>query len=205
MAYDVPWEAAAERDQAHAAAARLLSWYLDHSHADARVETDLVLTTAVPRSDGAGDIEVVISGRVDRLEIAADGAVVYDFKTGSSLVKSRLDLERNLQLALYELMLNHGGYVDGETVTPLPVPVTSTALVQLRFDDLEQDGGPLVQEVPAGAHDKARNVVPLQLRIAAAAEVMDSEVYPTRFDEQGCARCDVRFMCPAVPEGRQVL
>lgn len=204
MGYDVEWEAAREREQARDASARLLSWFLDHSTARAEVEAQLGCTTRVPRSDGTGEIEVSLTGWADRIEISMDGAVIYDFKTGGKSL-GNLDLARHLQLALYEFMLTHGHYTAGGAQAKLDVPVTGAALVMLRLDSGEDDGKPLVQQVAPGAHDAARNVTPLAQRIAAAAEIVLDERYETKYSDSTCRRCDVRFLCPASPDGRQVL
>jgi len=58
--------------------------------------------------------------------------------------------------------------------------------------------------VPADQHD-ASSEVPLEERLGAAALVVLDETYEARYNEQTCKRCPVRTLCPAVPEGNQVL
>jgi hypothetical protein len=53
-------------------------------------------------------------------------------------------------------------------------------------------------------HDENSDT-PLVQRIGQAALVILDEKYEARYDEQKCKSCKVRMLCPAAPEGKQVL
>jgi superfamily I DNA/RNA helicase/RecB family exonuclease len=207
MGYDVAWESRRQRADARAASIRLLRWFLDHAAAQSVVESQLTLQVSVPHPTQAEQfIAVALNGRADRIEFTADGAAVYDFKTGRKAATPG-ELAANIQLALYEIMLRHGEFeVDGEKrKLPDDMAVTHTALVQLRVSDKSDDSAPRVQEVPFGTHDSKNPDRTVVQRIAAAADLVQAEVFPTRYVAEECKRCPVRFLCPASPEGRQVL
>lgn len=209
MGYEIKWEAEAERSQAHNASVRLLGWLAQHADSSAIVESQLSLTKLVSISDTQGnerDVKVSITGRADRIEFAADGVTVYDFKTSQKELK-KTEVLKGIQLALYTLMVQEGEYEQNKEKRRLDAdtPVKGAALVYLRLNDSASEELPLVQFAEQGAHDRANKNATVDQRLASAAQIIVNEQYATTYTEFGCSRCEVRFMCPAVPQGRQVL
>src|SRR5690606_41191134 len=61
----------------------------------------------------SSDLEVVMSGQVDRLERDEDGRVyVVDLKTGKH-TPSRREAERHAQMGAYQLAVAHGAFEEG--------------------------------------------------------------------------------------------
>ena len=206
MDYETNWESQAQRRQAHDASVRLLNWVVEHNEIDNVVESQLLCTTHVPHPlESEKTIEVSIVGFADRIEFNSDGVTVFDFKTGAKSL-SRLELARNLQLALYQFMLENGTYSRGDVTHELPedMSVSASSLVQLRFFDEVNPDLPLVQEVRPGTHDQ-ESKVSLAQRLGNAAHVVMDERYEAIYEANSCVRCDVRFLCPAAPEGRSIL
>lgn len=209
MGYQIAWEANAERSQAHEASVRLLGWLAEHADNSAIVESQLSLTKSIVIADSQGnsrEVEISISGRADRIEFAADGVTVYDFKTAQKELK-KTEVLKGIQLALYTLMVQEGEYEKNKEKRRLDsqTSVKGAALVYLRLNDGAHEELPLVQFAENGAHDRANKNATVGQRLASAAQIIVNEQYATTYTEFGCARCEVRFMCPAVPQGRQVL
>jgi RecB family exonuclease len=206
MSYDAVWESKMQRSAAHDASVRLLAWFLEHSRFEAHVEARLSASIDVPHPHNAQEtVTVGLKGYADRFEFTADGVVVYDYKTGRKAMENS-ELVKNIQLALYEYMLQKGTYDTAEhsgNRLPEGVNVSAAALVHLRLDSPDEPGLPRVQQVAAGTHDTKGEL--LEQRIAHAAHVVIGGRYETRYDPNTCGRCAVRFMCPASPEGGAVL
>ena len=147
-----------------------------------------------------------LRGRMDRVELSADGVAVFDFKTGRK-APGTTEVVKSIQLALYEYMLTRDSYrlPDSPLTIPPGTPVSHTALVHLRVGMPGDDEAPLEQQVRSGAHDAKQPDNTVEARIAGAAEVVRSERYEARYNTERCKRCMVRFLCPAAPEGRGVL
>lgn len=208
MGYEAEWEKRRERSAAHDASVRLLSWLLDHAAVSQVTESDLTFDTTVEVSQPDGTLREVnlhIRGRADRIEFAEDGVMVYDFKTSRKPKKSA-ELVTDVQLALYSYLIANGTYLkDGEPSQLTSGQVVSgAALIQLRNGEKDNADVPMVQRVVADQHD-ASSEVPLTERLGAAALVVLDEKYEARYDDQTCKRCPVRTLCPATPEGKQVL
>lgn len=204
LGFDTTWESEYQRSQAHLASVRLLSWFIDHSQVRSVAESDLSMRASLPTPSG-GTIEVSITGRADRIEFQANGVVIYDYKTGKSAVKSA-ELPRNLQLALYAFMIENGTYTENGEIKSLPdgEEVSGAALIHLRLPDAQNPEYPSVQQVAKDSHD-AKSKVTLNDRLVSAAQIVLDERYEARYEVNRCSRCAVRFLCPAAPEGRQVL
>ena len=179
------WVARRERARVDAMVTRLLAW-LESSprrHLGSEVEVQV-------RVD-----DVVVAGRVDRVERDTDGSVVVvDFKTGAS-APSRAEAAANPQLAVYQWAVGQGALgsvVDGEAASGGAVLVhlgassgpTAKEQWQPSLEEAEDPGWPagLVREVGAGA------------RGSVFAALVNAS----------CPACPVRTSCPAHPEGRRV-
>ena len=208
MGYEAKWESQRERQAAHEASVRLLSWLLDHNENASVTESGLSLATtvSVAQSDGTKrEVQLAISGRADRIEFTEDGVMVFDFKT-SKESKKKAELQKDVQLALYAYILQTGYYTQDDQITQRKpdLKVDGAALVQLRVGEKENTDKALVQQVTPETHDENSDT-PLVQRIGQAALVILDEQYEARYDEQKCKSCKVRMLCPAAPEGKQVL
>ena len=145
------------------------------------------------------DIEVrlgglTVRGKVDRLEVDADGQlVVVDLKTGKSAPTHR-DVQRNAQLGVYQVALREGG---AEGVAPGVRDTGGAALVQLGTDTRKVS----VQRQPALEADPEPDWAHTLLQTVAAGMAADG------FEARGgqhCRMCAVKRSCPLQVEGRQV-
>jgi len=208
MGYEADWESSRERTAAHDASVRLLTWMLNHKDQLSITESELTWKTkvAVDNPDGSmREVDVAISGRADRIEFTENGIMIFDFKTSKEAKKSK-DLFKDVQLALYAYLLENGNFTkDGEIVSREPSQdVQGAALVQLRVGEKDNSDLALVQQVSPETHDE-NSPTSLDQRIGQAALIVLDERYEARYEDQKCKSCKVRTLCPATPEGKQVL
>ncbi len=208
MGYEAAWESTRERRAAHDASVRLLSWLLNHQENTSLTESKLAwnTTVAVTEPDGTSrEVALAITGRADRIEFTEDGITIFDFKTSKDSKKPK-DLQLDVQLALYTYLMEHGSFQsDGAMRQRAPgQSVQGAALVQLRVGEKDNSDVALVQQVSPQTHDE-NSRIPLEQRIGQAALVVLDEQYEARFEKQKCSMCAVRMLCPATPEGKQVL
>jgi RecB family exonuclease len=208
MGYEAGWESSRERNAAHDASVRLLTWMLDHRVQTSITESELFLKTKATVQDPDGtvrEVDVSISGRADRIEFTENGIMIFDFKTSKEEKKSK-DLFKDVQLALYAFLLESGTYTqDGAVVSRDPSnEVQGAALVQLRVGEKDNADVALVQQVSPETHDE-NSPASLNDRIGQAALIVLDERYEARYEDQKCKLCKVRMLCPATPEGKQVL
>ena len=138
---------------------------------------------------------VVLSGTVDRLDVAPDGAVrVIDYKTGSSKPRSA-DVPRHAQLGAYQLAVEAGAF-EHLDVTPQSA---GAALLHL---GKAAGTKTTIQVQPPLAHDEdpawARQLV------LDTGEAMAGMTFTATPSDDICRTCPVRSSCPAQPEGRSV-
>jgi RecB family exonuclease len=188
LTFRTPWSGPREREELRAALARFLGW---HRHERGRevVATEEDFRTEVELPDGQ---RVVLQGRVDRLEVDADGRlVVIDLKTGK-YPPTDASLGENPQLGLYQHAVRHGGF---EHVSPTDESGGSE-LWQLR----RESRGQLKVQVqpPQAAQESGHTVVEEQLM--AAAGTLRSEQLEARPGPQ-CERCAFRVLCPTQQAG----
>ncbi|MEY4901218.1 MAG: hypothetical protein RI895_1640, partial [Actinomycetota bacterium] len=208
MGYEAKWESARERRAAHDASVRLLSWMLDHKENVSLTESKLAWSTTVAVSQPNGEtreVAIAITGRADRIEFTEDGITIFDFKTSKESKKPK-DLQVDVQLALYAYLMEHGNFEADEIMTQRSADqaVAGAALVQLRVGEKDNSDVALVQQVSPQAHDE-NSQVPLEQRLGQGALVVLDERYEARYEKQKCSMCAVRMLCPATPEGKQVL
>jgi RecB family exonuclease len=185
LAFDAPWQSAQQREQARDALAALLSWLggdRGRTLIGTEQEFEVDLTVA--------DREVVIRGKMDRVEVDGDGHVhVVDLKTGKTSV-TKDEVAKHPQLATYQLAVRHGAF--GER-TP-----GGAELLQLRQGTTDQ---PKVQaQGPIG--DEPGWVEEL---LETAVRRIVTETFPPGVDENRCKRCSFARACPSQAEGRQVV
>ncbi len=206
MPYEAKWISESELSEAKKAANRLLNWF--NANADVRsvAESHLEFKTALDVIDPDGShrqIEVKITGSADRVQFNTDGIVVYDYKTGKNAITN---IGKNIQLALYSYLLENGTYTNlGEPQKLAPgESVTGGAMIYLRREDKSDPALPEIGQVANGTHDK-KNSIPLVERLANAAAIVLDENYEARTDTGICDNCEVRMLCPAKAEGREVV
>jgi RecB family exonuclease len=174
------WFAANERQRASRILARLVEWLRT-----SRAGLSLV---GVEQPFAAQVGEVVLTGRVDRLERDAAGRlVVVDLKTGRSKVKAD-DLAVHPQLGAYQLAVQAGAFGAGEQAG-------GALLVQLATSgaDPEQWQGPLAEcDDPEWVNRELDYV---------AARLRGSE-FTARVNSY-CGGCDLQKCCP-LQSGLQV-
>jgi len=208
MGYEAAWESSRERTAAHDASVRLLTWMLGHKDHMSITESALSWQTKVnvENLDGSKrEVEIAITGRADRIEFTEDGIMIFDFKTSKEAKKSK-ELFTDVQLALYTYLLEHGNFTKDDAVVSREPnqDVKGAALIQLRVSEKDDADLALVQQVSPDTHDE-NSPISLTQRMGQAALIVLDERYEARYEDQKCKLCKVRMLCPATPEGKQVL
>jgi len=201
LAFDAPWRSVQEKQEARAALERFLRWHTaDRGRVLVATEQEFAAPLRVKRPDHSGDVEVVMRGRMDRVEQSRDGRVhVVDFKTGK-----RPELPKNLphhpQLGVYQLATRAGALEEAPALTGARPSCGGAELVQLRHDHA---GMPLTQRQPSAEPDEDGRMWADRLLGEVASGIL-AEEFPARRNES-CASCEFRRCCPSWPEGRQLI
>ncbi len=189
LGYEAVWQSDNERAAARAALTRLAVHLRrsDRTLVGTEVEFDEVVD--VPGG------QVRVRGRLDRIEIAADGTVVVvDLKT-SRTPPSDKAVAALPQLRLYQYAVDAGLLADA---VPAGARSGSAELWQLRVEGA--GGGPKVQAQPAVADHE-----PILLQLGEARSQVVAEHFPPLPEEQRCSRCPYEVCCPARPRGGQLV
>lgn len=176
--FGAAWFGVNERARAGEILARLVDWLRT-----SRESLDLVGIEQAFRVE-IGD--AVLTGRVDRVERAADGGlVVVDLKTGKGKVRAD-ELPQHPQLGAYQLAVDEGGFGAGERPS-------GAVLVQLaaKGKEPEQWQPPL-----AGEREWIEDAV---ARVAARLRGSEFTAQVNTY----CGNCDLQKVCP-LQNGRQV-
>ena len=139
--------------------------------------------------DGGHPVEIV--GRVDRVEVDAQGRlVVIDLKTGKS-TPSDDEVQQHPQLGAYQVAVELGAFAQYGTETG------GAELVQLGADTKSLK---VQQQVPlADAADPGW----AKAMVRTAAKRMADSTFQA-LTNNTCRRCPVRTSCPVSGKGRQV-
>ncbi|MEU5846423.1 ATP-dependent helicase [Saccharopolyspora shandongensis] len=184
-----PWFSRKERTRVEKMLDAFVTWLVE-SRAELTqigVEKDLDVTVA----GREGGPWLRLRGRVDRLEVDADGRpVVVDVKTGKTPV-SKGDAEEHPQLAVYQLAAALGAF--GENDGP-----GGARLLYVAKADRKGAATERVQQ----ALDTERIEVWLDVVHTAAASSLGPAYVAS--ENSDCARCPARTCCPVHPAGRQV-
>jgi superfamily I DNA/RNA helicase/RecB family exonuclease len=187
MEFRTPWAAARELERVQAALGRFLHWH----HANPRrligVETQFQAVLDLPSGE-----QVRLTGYADRLELDAAGrVVVVDLKTGRTK-PSGPQVKGNLQLALYQLAVDHGAVDELEGLPDGGAEAGGAELVQLGLTD----GGPdaEVQLQPGQAEDGAERD-DLRARLGWTAGLVRAEQFPAIAGDH-CRDCSFVPLCP---------
>ncbi len=192
--FEAGWRAEHEQAAAEAAIDRLVAW------SDA--SRNQVLGVEIPFAvsvDVAGE-SVELTGTVDRLELAAEGLRIVDFKSGRSR-PTRAEIASSIQLGLYQLAAQQGAFAEISSE-----PVAGAELVHLRLGEAL----PKVSAQPPLAKVPTLPGEPLQVgptwmhdRLAQGRKLLAADDYPATTGP-ACARCAVAASCPALQSYRVV-
>ncbi|MGE5827944.1 MAG: RecB family exonuclease, partial [Micromonosporaceae bacterium] len=179
------WLNERERARAEQMVEKLVDWLARNPRRLIAVEREFRRELA-----GAAENPVQLRGRVDRLELDADGRlVVVDLKTGAS-VPSMEDVAVHPQLAAYQLAVREGAFAEGSVPGGAEIVALGnggkTASVRAQVPLAEADDPEWAARLVRGA------------AAAMAAATFDAVVNKT------CAHCPVRTSCPVSGQGRQV-
>jgi superfamily I DNA/RNA helicase/RecB family exonuclease len=178
------WYSLRQRGTADQMLARFLDWQRQN-------ERDLV---AVEQRLRVKIDDVLISGRIDRLERDDQGrAIVVDLKTGSSKPPAD-ELDRNPQLGVYQLAVLLGAFAELGTSEP-----GGAELVQV--GKAARPAQASVQRQPALADDPDPGWAQTLVKEVAAA-MAGPQFTATAND--GCRRCPAATSCPVDERGDQV-
>ncbi|MDG4822918.1 ATP-dependent DNA helicase [Asanoa sp. WMMD1127] len=180
------WLAGSERERAEAMVDKLLVWLAANPRRLLAIEQEF----AVRLNDPTRDIE--LRGRVDRLEVDAEGRlVVVDLKTGRTSSTSE-DLAEHPQLAAYQAAVQAGAF-DAHGSQP-----GGAALVQLGTSAkaAKEQVQPSLAE-----HDDPGWA---QALVRRTADTMAASTFHAIANSR-CRVCPVRTSCPISGKGRQVV
>nr|WP_184539884.1 ATP-dependent DNA helicase [Micromonospora polyrhachis] len=181
------WMAGPEHSRAEAMVDKLLRWLAGNPRRLLAIEHEF----AVRLDDPSRPID--LTGRVDRLEIDADGRlVVIDLKTGKSTAVTATELAEHPQLGAYQAAVEAGAF------TEFGDESGGAALVQLGTgtkDAREQSQVATSQTAEAGW---------AQAMVRRTADTMAAATF-SAVSNSKCRVCPVRSSCPVSGQGRQVV
>ena len=127
------------------------------------------------------DINVNISGKIDRIDRVGDSLNIIDYKTSRKKEKAK----NNIQLALYIQAINNGALTD------ISGSAGTAILHYLRFGD-----------DPISSHQFSENELEeYSEKIRKVAEGIRSKTFETKKSDFNCKNCDYKeFLCPAWEE-----
>ncbi|WP_442932321.1 ATP-dependent helicase [Micromonospora sp. NBC_01699] len=181
------WMAGPEQQRAEAMVDKLLRWLASNPRRLLAIEHEF----AVRLDDPVRPIE--LTGRVDRLEVDADGRlVVIDLKTGKSTAVTGTELAEHPQLGAYQAAVEAGAFAEfGDSSG-------GAALVQLGTGtkDAKEQG-----QAPVGSADEAGWA---RAMVRRTADTMAASTFAAVANSK-CRVCPVRTSCPVSGKGRQVV
>lgn len=203
------WMAGPELSRAEAMVDKLLRWLADNPRRLLAIEHEF----AVRLDDPVRPIE--LTGRVDRLEVDADGRlVVIDLKTGRSTTVSGAELAEHPQLGGYQAAVEAGAFAEYGTVSG------GAALVQLgtpgRQARVQSQAPPSAaghgaQSTNSASHgpgeqtgEGEQEVDWARAMVRRTAETMAASTFAAVANST-CRVCPVRTSCPVSGQGRQVV
>lgn len=179
---------------------RRLSRYLDDHQQPAVTE----LSSHAFVGDSA-----VLTARMDRLEAGEDGVRIVDFKTMKK-PPSKPEVENNLQLACYQLLLAAIFAGEDKAAAQTLVPVLAETKDQIQSSSLvivSNPKGSSDQNTPKEMAQKPltdEQKTQLAENIVQAAKIASGAFFQA-VENSDCERCSVRSCCPLKSEGEQVL
>ncbi|MGW4466581.1 ATP-dependent helicase [Micromonospora sp. NPDC004704] len=181
------WMAGPEKQRAEAMVDKLLRWLATNPRRLLAIEHEF----AVRLDDPTRPVD--LTGRVDRLEVDADGRlVVIDLKTGKSTAVTGTELAEHPQLGAYQAAVEAGAFAEfGDSSG-------GAALVQLGTGtkDAKEQG-----QAPVTAADEAGWA---RAMVRRTADTMAASTFAAVANSK-CRVCPVRTSCPVSGKGRQVV
>ncbi|MEV0805908.1 ATP-dependent DNA helicase [Micromonospora sp. NPDC050200] len=181
------WMVGPERSRAEAMVDKLLRWLAGNPRRLLAIEHEF----AVRLDDPARPVE--LTGRVDRLEVDADGRlVVIDLKTGKSTAVTEREVAEHPQLGAYQAAVEAGAFAEfGEESG-------GAALVQLGTGarDAKEQAQAAAGEGPEAGWANAL--------VRRTADTMAAATFAAVANSK-CRVCPVRTSCPVSGQGRQVV
>ena len=155
----------------------------------AMVETLATYLSASPPADVEQKVLVetdafTVSGRIDRIEHGAEGPIIVDFKTGSSIA-SKADAEANPQLKVYQWAYERSS---GLPTAGARLVYTGKALAK---------GGPTIREQGPLTDADREAVASLLRQVKDDLSGHDLEARANK----NCQKCRVKTVCPLYEEG----
>jgi len=197
LEFRTPWSRAREHERIRAALGRFLRWH--HSNSRTLVGTEAAFSTVV---DLPGGERVKLSGYADRLELDAEGrVVVVDIKTGRT-PPTKPQVERHVQLGLYQFAVDRGAVDALVEAAGLAGPAVAggAELLQIGLEDGADEAK--VQLQSPQAEDGPERAL-LRDQLTAAAAYLRSETFPAVAGDY-CKDCDFLALCPARSAGAVV-
>jgi superfamily I DNA/RNA helicase/RecB family exonuclease len=181
------WMVGPERARAEAMVDKLLRWLAGNPRRLLAIEHEFAVRLDDPHRP------VELTGRVDRLEVDADGRlVVIDLKTGKSTAVTATELAEHPQLGAYQAAVEAGAFAEfGEESG-------GAALVQLGTGakDAKEQSQPAAGEGPEAGWATAL--------VRRTADTMAAATFAAVANSK-CRVCPVRTSCPVSGQGRQVV
>ncbi|PWR08483.1 ATP-dependent DNA helicase, partial [Micromonospora sicca] len=181
------WMVGPERARAEAMVDKLLRWLAGNPRRLLAIEHEFAVRLDDPQRP------VELTGRVDRLEVDADGRlVVIDLKTGKSTAVTEREVAEHPQLGAYQAAVEAGAFAEfGEESG-------GAALVQLGTGAKEAKEQ---AQAAAGEGPEAGWATALVRR---TADTMAAATFAAVANSK-CRVCPVRTSCPVSGQGRQVV
>jgi superfamily I DNA/RNA helicase/RecB family exonuclease len=177
------WMAGPEQQRAEAMVDKLLRWLASNPRRLLAIEHEF----AVRLDDPTRPIE--LTGRVDRLEVDADGRlVVIDLKTGKSTAVTGSELAEHPQLGAYQAAVEAGAFAEFGDESG------GAALVQLGTGTKEAKEQGQAADEAGWARAMVRRT----------ADTMAASTFAAVANSK-CRVCPVRTSCPISGKGRQVV
>ncbi|GGK16959.1 DNA helicase [Pilimelia terevasa] len=181
------WLAGRERRRAEVMVDKLLGWLAGNPRRLLAIEREFAV-----RLDDATPV-VELTGRVDRLEVDAQGRlVVVDLKTGRTTSVTAPELAAHPQLGAYQVAVEEGAFAEygqesgGAALVQLGTPAATAR---------EQAQPPVAEtEDPSWAREM----------VARTARTMAASTFAAVANAR-CQTCPVRVCCPVSGKGRQVV
>ncbi len=178
------WYSAHQRQQAEQMVARFLDWHRRNPRELIAIEEKLQVRVG----------QVLITGRVDRLEReAGGGAIVVDLKTGTTR-PADAELDRHPQLGVYQLAVLLGAFAELGASPPGGAELVQVGRAALKASVRVQRQQALADDPdPGWARDLVDTVA-----AGMAGPVFQAKANPT------CRVCPVASCCPVHERGAQV-
>jgi superfamily I DNA/RNA helicase/RecB family exonuclease len=188
VSFEAPWQAEQQREEAQAALARFLEW-----HAGRPDRTLLGVEVPFRVELEAGGTTVRLSGRVDRVERDASGAIrIVDLKNGRTAV-SKAEVAEHVALGAYQLAVAAGGL---DQLVGVDATCGGAELVMLRQPG--RGGQPKVHTQSAGPDTGSAGRFVEHLD-TAARRLRSEQFEPAPSAE--CDMCEFRRCCTAHAHG----